>query len=218
MSAAGTKLWFIDGNHEDFPQLARWGPDGRRLGADDHPEWARIRWLLRGHRWTWHGRTWLACGGGVSLDKATRAEGRDWWPEEEITAEQEAAVIAGGHADVLVSHDCPSGVAHAYPPAPSWWDRADLHRSDWHQKRLQRIVGAVRPRHIMHGHLHRSYQRTCDFGYGPVEVTGLDCDGGKGVNLGDPGCGNDDLGNLGVSAACLQARWYRERPVRAMGR
>jgi hypothetical protein len=29
----------------------------------------------------------------------------------------------------------------------------------------------------MHGHLHRAYQRTCDFGYGPVQVTGLAADG-----------------------------------------
>lgn len=34
----------------------------------------------------------------------------------------------------------------------------------------------------MHGHLHMAYQRVCDLGYGPVEVTGLDCDEGKGPN------------------------------------
>ena len=45
-----------------------------------------------------------------------------------------------------------------------------------------RVVDAVQPSHLLHGHLHRSYQRTCDFGYGPVEVTGLDCDEGDGAN------------------------------------
>jgi hypothetical protein len=29
----------------------------------------------------------------------------------------------------------------------------------------------------MHGHLHLSYQRQVDLGGGPIEVTGLDCDG-----------------------------------------
>ncbi len=29
----------------------------------------------------------------------------------------------------------------------------------------------------MHGHLHRAYQRTCDFGSRPVQVTGLGADG-----------------------------------------
>ena len=43
--------------------------------------------------------------------------------------------------------------------------------------RVQRVVDAVQPSPIMHGHLHRAYQRSCDFGYGPVQVAGLDADG-----------------------------------------
>jgi len=35
----------------------------------------------------------------------------------------------------------------------------------------------VRPRWLMHGHLHMSYQRRVDLGNGPIEVTGLDRDG-----------------------------------------
>jgi Calcineurin-like phosphoesterase len=169
------ELWFVDGNHEDFGQLARMasstGPGGRVAVRPN------ICHLPRGHRWEWHGRTWLACGGGVSLDKAARVEGRDWWPQEEITSGQEAAVIAGGHADVMVCHDCPSRVAHTFPRPPAWWDPADLSRNEAHRERLQRIADRVRPAHLMHGHLHRGYQRTCDFGYGPVQVTGLAADG-----------------------------------------
>jgi len=97
--------------------------------------------------------------------------------DDSITDAQEAAVIAGGHADVLVSHDCPSGVAHTFGRPPPQWDPADLARSDAHRRRLQRIVDGVQPSRIMHGHLHRAYQRSCDFGYGPVQVTGLDADG-----------------------------------------
>ncbi len=179
------ELWFIDGNHEDFTQVAafRKAANGRnRVMADVLERITRTWHLPRGHRWDWHGRTWLACGGGVSLDKAARTEGTTWWPQEEITGDQEAAVIAGGPAGVLVTHDCPSGVRHAFPPPPSFWNLRDLARSDAHRERLQRIADAVQPAHIMHGHLHRAYQRTCDFGYGPVEITGLDCDEGDGPN------------------------------------
>jgi Calcineurin-like phosphoesterase len=168
-------LWFIDGNHEDFPQLAQL-VSGTISGARAAVR-PNISYLPRDHRWQWHGRTWLACGGGVSLDKAGRTEGSDWWPQEEITSEQEAALIAGGHADVMVCHDCPSGVAHAFPRPPSWWAAADLARNEAHRERLQRIVDAVRPADLMHGHLHRAYQLSCDFGYGPVQVTGLAADG-----------------------------------------
>jgi len=175
LEVVNAELWFVDGNHEDFPQLARMAsdtlPDGRVAVRPN------IYHLPRGHRWQWHGRAWLACGGGVSLDKAARVEGLDWWPQEEITSGQEAAIIAGGRADVMVCHDCPSGVAHKFPRPPSWCAPADLSRNNAHRERLQRIAGAVRPAYLMHGHLHRAYQRTCDFGYGPVQVTGLAADG-----------------------------------------
>lgn len=174
LARVNAELWFLDGNHEDFPQLARLAgnttPDGRVVVSPG------LFHLPRGHRWTWHGRRWLACGGGVSLDRADRTEGRDWWPEEEISDAQEAAIIAVGHADVLVSHDCPSGVAHTFGRPPSWWAPEDIARNDAHRRRLQRIVDAVQPTYIIHGHLHRAYQRNCDFGYGPVQVTGLDTD------------------------------------------
>jgi hypothetical protein len=43
-------------------------------------------------------------------------------------------------------------------------------------------VLAVRPRWLMHGHLHLSYQRQVDLGSGTIEVTGLDCDGAESGN------------------------------------
>jgi Calcineurin-like phosphoesterase len=175
LELVNAQLWFVDGNHEDHTQLAQIThstvPDGRLAIRPN------VYHLPRGYRWQWQDRTWLACGGGVSLDKAGRAEGIDWWPKEEITSGQEAALIAGGHADVMVCHDCPASVAHAFPQPPSWWEPTDLARNDAHRQRLQRIVDAVRPSHLMHGHLHRAYQRACDFGYGPVQVTGLAADG-----------------------------------------
>jgi hypothetical protein len=179
---------FIDGNHEDFTQLDalrirdgirdEGGRAGQRVPAQES-----VRWIPRGTRWTWHGRRWLALGGGVSLDRAARLEGRSWWPEEEITEDQASAVIADGPADVLLTHDCPAGVRHSFPPPPPFWDPRDIARNEAHRERLQRVVTAVRPRWLVHGHLHRAYQRICDLGYGPVEVTGLDCDGGQGRNF-----------------------------------
>jgi len=176
LDQVNAELWFIDGNHEDFGQLAELAsstPPNQRVLVRPH-----IFHLPRGHRWIWHGRTWLACGGGVSLDRAARTEGQDWWPEEEITCEQAAAIIDRGHADVMVCHDCPAGVAHTFGRPPSWWAAADLARNQAHRERLQLIVDALRPTHLMHGHLHRSYQSSCDFGAGPVQVTGL-CDDGR---------------------------------------
>src|SRR6266702_3802730 len=86
--------------------------------------------------------------------------------------------IDGNHEDFPQLAQMASGtVAHAFPQPPSWWAPADLARNDAHRERHQHIVDAVRPAYLMHGHLHRAYQRSGDFGYGPVQVTGLAADG-----------------------------------------
>ena len=178
LAGADAELWFVDGNHEDFSQIARLrpGPDGRSEVT------GRIWHLPRGHRWRWHGRTWLALGGAVSLDRAGRTAGQDWWPEEEITWRQAVTVLDAGRADVMVTHECPAGIEHQFPPPPSWWSAADLRRNEAHRALLREVVLGVQPRWLMHGHLHIGYQRQVDFGYGPVQVTGLDCDGAENSN------------------------------------
>src|SRR5260370_6409064 len=185
LGQVGAHLWFIDGNHEDFSELAaidvRAGMATRAgmvaaagMAGDARPPGRvmvrpGIFHLPRGHRWQWHGRTWLACGGGVSLDRAARTEGTDWWPQEEITGEQESALVAGDHADVMVSHDCPSSVAHTFPRPPPEWAPADLPRNEAHRARLQRIVEAGRPSHLIHGPLRLAYQPICAVGCGPLQ-------------------------------------------------
>jgi hypothetical protein len=168
LADADAELWFVDGNHEDFSQLARLqpGPDGRSPVTD------RI----------WHGREWLALGGAVSVDRALRTAGVNWWPEEEITWRQAGAVIDAGHADVMVTHDCPAGVPHSFPPPPPSWSAADLRRSEAHHGLLREVVLAVEPRWLMHGHLHIGYQRRVDLGRGVIEITGMDRDGAEHSN------------------------------------
>jgi hypothetical protein len=180
LAATGTELWFVDGNHEDFTRLGqlRREPDGRARVMNS------IWHLPRGYRWEWHGRQWLALGGAVSLDRAARVAGRDWWPEEEITRRQAEAVVGAGHADVMVTHECPAGVKHDFGPPPSFWAAEDLRRNEAHRELMRQIVLAVRPGWLMHGHLHRAYQRSVDLGAGPFEITGLDCDTAERGNWG----------------------------------
>lgn len=190
---AGALLMFIDGNHEDFGQIEEWHGGFPHFPA--HPPGKdRIWHLPRGYRWQWGGRTWLAAGGAASVDRreitgymhgvpwirAGRIEGTSWWPGEQLTGGQAAAIIADGKADVMVCHDFPSGVTHAHSPFLASCHPLDIADAEEHSRRMQSIVDAVQPGHYLHGHLHRCYTRTCDFGYGPVEVTGLHMNGKTG--------------------------------------
>jgi predicted phosphodiesterase len=166
-------LLVAPGNHDWYPYI-----NGRDRDEDGlYSLRGSISAFPRGYRWEWHGRTWMAMGGAVSVDKATRTEGKDWWPEEEITNAEAEAAIAAGHADVIITHDCPSEVHHSFGHHPSWWAEEDLAHAANHRLKLQAIVNKVQPSVLIHGHLHIPYSRTVDFGYGPVKITGLGMDG-----------------------------------------
>nr|WP_221374522.1 metallophosphoesterase [Actinoplanes polyasparticus] len=163
---------FIDGNHENFPKLHSYpiGADGLREVSD----W--VWHLPRGFRWEWSGIRFLALGGAHSVDRPWRQPGLSWWKDEAITEEQAAQAISGGPTDVLIAHDCPIGVdipglqPDAFPPL-------EILRAEEHRGVLRRVVEAVRPQWIWHGHYHQQYGQTVDLGYGPVTAVGLDCDG-----------------------------------------
>lgn len=172
LHSAGIWCAFIDGNHEDFWQL-------NALPLDEHglrPVRPGIWHIPRGTRWQWAGRTWLGLGGATSLDRADRRLGRDWWPEEAITAAQGEQVMAGGHADVMLTHDCPAGV-----PMPgleqSGWSLNGLAEAHAHARGLLNIVEVVRPHQLWHGHYHLRYRADVQFAGRPCMVNGLGYDG-----------------------------------------
>jgi predicted phosphodiesterase len=167
------RLWFVDGNHENFDVLYRApvGPYGRRELR------SRIDHLPRGYRWTWDGVGFLAAGGAYSIDREFRELGDSYWLEEEITDADVAACANGGGTEVMVCHDCPSGVAiPGLEETARFWPPEQLTRAAAHRDRLRAIAEAVRPRLIWHGHYHLAYATTAELGYGPVAVCGLDCD------------------------------------------
>ena len=172
LEAGNAELRFVDGNHEHHPWLA-----GVTEGDAEANLAPCVKHLRRGTRWTWHGKTWLALGGAVSVDKLLRTEGSDWFPEEAVTDEQEAAVIAGGHADVMLTHDAPSDAPLVLVrPAPAAWQPM-LAFADAHRERMQRICEAVKPSYLFHGHYHQEGASVIRTAWGQCEFTALDMDG-----------------------------------------
>lgn len=167
-------LWFLLGNHEDY--------DFVRTRATNEPErqvfWGdRIHLLQTGTRWRWNGLTWLVAGGAVSVDRALRTPGRDWWPQEQLTDLQVHAMIKDGPADVLLCHDRPADAPISLPPWPREWDLADYALAEAHRERMQRLVAGVRPELIVHGHYHMPGVLTVPMKHGDVKVISLGMNG-----------------------------------------
>ena len=100
----GVKLYFIDGNHENFDILNKL-PIENNMGkvADG------IYHLLRGQTYYFDGKKVLVCGGADSIDLYRRVKGLSWWPEETIL-ESEIDAIAADHYDYVLTHCCPRSV------------------------------------------------------------------------------------------------------------
>lgn len=172
LAHAQIPLLFVDGNHEHHRRLLAYP-----IGSDGLREITGGVWHLpRGFRWTWADVRFLALGGAYSVDRPWRRPGLEWWPEEAITEDQAAHATAGGPADVLIAHDCPHGV-DIPGLQPDLFPPLEILRAEEHRQVLRRVVDVVQPRMIWHGHYHQDYEQTAEFGYGPVHVAGLDCDG-----------------------------------------
>jgi hypothetical protein len=170
---AGISLLYVDGNHDDHGLLA--GLPTQPNGLRQISDW--IWHIPRGFRWQWAGLTWLGCGGAHSVDRQRREAGVSWWPEEAITAEDVARCVEGGPADVLVSHDCPTGVAIPGLEGPSPFPAEEIALAEVHRGVLRQVVNGTQPRLTVHGHYHRRYWAETDLGYGRVTVQGLGMDG-----------------------------------------
>lgn len=170
LRAAGIRLFWIDGNHEDHTRRADW------LDTAKHPN---LRYLPRGFRWRWWGKTWMSVGGALSVDKRYRVEGESWWPGEELTDQDVDHAAREGTVDVIVSHDCPRGVdiPGVGPDTKGGvrgnWPADILLGAQLHRDKLAAICRSTRPSRLFHGHYHIPYTATVDFDGHATTVIGL---------------------------------------------
>ena len=72
---------FVDGNHENFDKLYTY-PVEMWMGGNVHKLRPNLIHLMRGEVYEIDGKKIFTFGGGYSIDKAWRVEGRSWWPQE----------------------------------------------------------------------------------------------------------------------------------------
>lgn len=115
LSEKNFTLAFLDGNHENFPEIARLEKEtywnGGKIGLLPYG----IIHLLRGEIYNINGRIIGVCGGANSIDLWHRTEGISWWREEEITDNDidnfmVAANKYNNKIDMMLSHDAPASM------------------------------------------------------------------------------------------------------------
>jgi len=172
---------WIDGNHEDFPQLYQYPV--RDTGLRQISQW--LHHIPRGASWAWQGVKFRALGGATSVDKAHRIPGVSWWPQEHVTDADLEATTTRGVCDVLLTHDCPAGVdipgikhRDYVAAAMSGWPIGALEHAWDHRDRLAEVIPALKPTHVWHGHFHVRYSAATSLhDQGLTRVEGLGDDG-----------------------------------------
>lgn len=170
-------LFFVDGNHENFHVLFTY-PISEKTGTRHLRE--RVIHLPRGHRWEWDGISFLALGGAHSIDKFNRRPGHTWWPEESLSFQEVDRACAGGHADVMITHDCPTGVEIPGLTKTSGygWPESMVRASEAHRDTLRIVCDEVKPHRLIHGHYHVRYENVLKGADYTTVISGLDMDGG----------------------------------------
>jgi len=113
--------------------------------------------LPRGHRWTHRGRSFVSFGCAASIDFEFRRLGRLWWMEELPTVEEGAALAAGGHGEIMISHDSPAPgtpFANRIRATPNGWSTDPLAYADVGACRITAAWDAVAPDVLVHGHFY----------------------------------------------------------------
>lgn len=191
-----TRFYVTPGNHEQWdeitPLLAKHSGEAVQV--------SELTWILpRPARLTIGGRSVLSLGGASSVDRESRKEGVTWWPDEAITDEHIAAAIAGGPADLMLTHESPAdtpvrAVREILRNNPHRFTKAALEASAASRARVSRVWDAVRPELLAHGHMH-------------VGAGGKTADGRRVASLGREGrewnLGILDMNNLRMATPSL---------------
>lgn len=144
----GMALVLSPGNHDNAETVSRLETQ------DDGLAYFRsnIKVLPKGGRTVIDGLHIGGLGGAFSIDQAWRREGKDWWPNEEPTAEEAKGLVDGGPVDILITHDAPAGV----PVKSSLNLPPDLRkRAERTRMLLREVIDQIVPFHAICGHWHQ---------------------------------------------------------------
>ena len=154
-------ICFCDGNHENFPAIYSY-PEEEWNGGRIHRIRKNIVHLMRGQVYEIENKTFFVFGGAYSIDKAWRAEGVSWWPEEQPTKEEFSIGIRNlekynFNVDYIITHTAPQAIIERLIERQPWHIRASFkmnHQENKLMGDLGEILYKTNFHHWYFGHWH----------------------------------------------------------------
>lgn len=147
LEARNVKLYFSDGNHENFDLLYEY-PLQRRTEGITRVIGTNIYHVPRGVTLELEGQKILFVGGASSIDKYHRIEGLSWW-KEEVSDYEEANQILDSlpkEVDYIITHTAPRSVVETFDKVfPEKCPQQEL---------LEEVISKVNFKHLYFGHFH----------------------------------------------------------------
>ena len=158
LESFGMKIRVTLGNHENYVMVSALVTitEGDDAGWQFSPELPNILYATRGLRWEWEGVSFVSLGGANSIDRFGRVEGMNWWAEEQIGYGDIMRTTMGGHAEIMVTHDCPEGVPlfGSHRTSDDEWSIEAMAYGSHSRDDLRVAVDVVKPELLFHGHYH----------------------------------------------------------------
>lgn len=126
-------------------------------GNHDNPKWCQsdMAWIPDGHV----ENDMMFVGGALSIDRAHRTEGLDWWADEELSIE-ELNILVDKYVDIrpriMVTHECPEEVAAIVAGGSS---KMFTQFSSRTRQAFQSMWSAHSPELWVFGHWHKSFDQ-----------------------------------------------------------
>lgn len=148
---------FVDGNHENFPELFKY-PEEEWCGGKVHRIRHNVIHLMRGQVYNIQGKSFFTMGGAYSVDRMHRRLGESYWNEELPSKEEYDEAIknlttSNMTVDYIITHNAPREIICKL----GWYP-------DAHEKELleflQWVMESVNYKKWYFGHWHTEKQVT----------------------------------------------------------
>lgn len=140
-----TKILWCDGNHEHFDSLEK------RKSDEVAPN---VFYMSRGSTFTLPDRRVIMfMGGGYSIDKHYRIQGRDWFPQETISY-KDMMNLPDIKVDIFITHTCSTNIL------PEMLKHNELKHTDPSNKALTQLWEKYKPSLWYFGHWHVNVKGT----------------------------------------------------------